>query len=530
MKKRISLLLALVMLVTIFAGCNGNNKTDNSANSSNNNASQSPTDTADKKEEQKEEVAATSSRPLRRASVGAFATLDPGYRTQLNDLQIVNLTYEKLYRVNEKMEYTPELATDMEISEDGLTYTFTIKEGVKFQNGDPLTVDDIVFSFNRAKELPATTATLADMVSIEAPDDHTIVITAAQLNPIFQWYICQIDILSEKEVTAAGDNFGAIPAGTGRYIVEVWEPDEKVVLKRNPDYHGDMPQIETIEYAVMGDSTSALMAFEAGEFDFFDVPTSDWERIQSSNKYGTAEMPSTMTRFIGLNNKMAPLDNKLFRQALHYATNKEEIILGAMEGLGTPASQVGVPEVNFACPSPEDTVTFEYNPEKAKELLAEAGYPDGYTFEIPAACTSTSALGQTVLTILQDQWADVGVHFEIELVDSAALTPEIKAGKRSICFHGFTLSVDAGRYSRIYGTDGDLNRGHYSNPEVDELYAKGAATLDSNERIEIYHELYNIVNEESPYIPLWWESSYYAWDKDLNVDLYTPAYAWSWNE
>lgn len=466
---------------------------------------------------------------LRMASTQTYVSIDPHFRTLIADGNIVGLTYESFYSYNSRLEFTPRLAERHEISEDGLEYTYYLKENAKFHDGEDVKASDVVFSIERAKKSPTLITQTEFIDKVEEIDEHTVKITLSQVVPAFFTQICDVYIVSEKTVANAPDKYEYLPAGSGPYTIETWKPDEKVVLKRNEDYHGEVAPIEMVEYIIFGDSASALLAFEAGEIDYIGVPKADWSRIVESGLYNTQLQDGTHTTFMVFNMDKEPFNDLRVRQAFSYAVNKEDVLFGAMEDLGQVATMVGTPWYCQGTPPVDEIFTYEYNPEKAKQLLAEAGYPEGLTLAEPAGTMGGNHF-EKALAIVQAQLADVGVNFDIEVIDSAVYGDQIRTGNFLFQVWGISTTVDAGWLERVYGTSGigDLNGSRYSNPEVDRLFAEAKKNPNEEERLAQYHKLFNICAEDAVIIPLYWQSSCIAWNKDLNVDIYKSLATWSW--
>ena len=226
------------------------------------------------------------------ASVGT--TLDPHAATQVVDLHVTVNMYEGLYRLDDKTgELLPRLATSYEVSDDGMEYIYHLREGVKFHNGDPFTAADVVYSYERCIANTWNTSKLVGIEKVEAVDEHTVKFTMNQANSLLPMNVCGVQIINKNVVEELGDSFGVSVAlaGTGPYYLEKYDQTAQIVLKANPDYYLEKAPIETIEFVPMLDSSTQLIAFESGQFDFCPVNAADWDLVSGSGKYTTEAAP-----------------------------------------------------------------------------------------------------------------------------------------------------------------------------------------------------------------------------------------------
>ena len=518
MKKAMALFLSALLCVSLLAACT--DKQDPAQSDPNDNGQASADDPESEKRTN-----------LRSAMLTAMTTIDPLYTNMSSDSTVVGLIYESFYYRDARGEMYPRLATDYEVSEDGLVYTYHLKEGVQWQTGGEFKASDVVFSINRAKESPYMVRSTQLIDTVEAIDDYTVEITLTQLSPTFYMDVNGIAMLSEQAMQGKDSGFTSdMPGGTGPYTLVEWSGDEKAVFKVNENYHGDLPQITEIEYIVFGDEASALLAFEAGELDYVSVPSTDWERISASDEYGTMLVDNNMTIYLCFNCQREPFNDVRVRQAFSYAINKEDVLYAAADDLGVLTNTIGTPTYNFAMPDSSEVFGYEYNPEKARDLLAQAGYPDGLTLE-EGIWTIGAAQLSVPVEVIQAQLAEVGVTAEIQMIDTAVYMDDLAQGNHQLAIMTWSSSSDTSYYASLYTSAGlgSNNLSLYQNDRVDELFALASQTLDQDLRKEYFKEAYNIAAEEAAYIPLYLPSACAAFDKDLTIDPYKSVTFWYWN-
>jgi ABC-type transport system substrate-binding protein len=301
-------------------------------------------------------------------------------------------------------------------------------------------------------------------------------------------------------------------------------------LTRFDDYHDTPAPIKDAEFSVFGDRSGSLLAFEAGEIDYTLVPSADVNRIAGNDKYTMHFIGGPSTIFMFMNTEKAPFDNALVRQAFNYAVNKDDILYAAVNDLGEVVGTIPAPEYTYGVPAKGEIFDYTYDPEKAKALLSEAGYPDGLTLPEPIFTFSADDMYTVPVEVIQQQLADIGVTAEIQLADAASYAVDAISGNIAFGLLSVGLPADASSYALLFTTAGidALNLSRYSNARVDELFALASSTMDDNERKTYFKDAYDIITKDAAYIPLFSPSWPYAGVKDLNANPSTTFYSWSW--
>ena len=311
MKKTLALLLTITMLVMMLVGCN--NTGTNTPPSDSGSVATDPGASA---------PVATGRTDVNIPLASIGNTLDPHDAGLLVDQYVINQIYEPLWYVEDDTSLTPRLALDYTVNEAGTEITVNLRDDVTFQNGEKFKASDVVYSYQRCLDNFYRVTDTVGLVSIEALDDTTVKFTLDGPNSVFLTNMNNIWIVSEKAVEEAGNQFGAIPtlAGTGPYILDTYDQNTKIVLKANPDYWRGEATIKTINFTPMADSSTQLLAFQNGEFDFCSIPSADWNNVVASGEFTTVQGPSKHVSYIGLN--VGKQDNPLYdvrvRQAIHY--------------------------------------------------------------------------------------------------------------------------------------------------------------------------------------------------------------------
>ncbi len=454
---------------------------------------------------------------------GDISTLDPANSGTIVNAQVMIDIYDCLYKAHPDHSVEPWLAESYTVSDDSLTYTFKLNKGVKFHNGDELKASDVVFTFNRAMTSPYQMSAVDQIESVSASDDYTVVFKLKNIYaPFMEISICNTPICSERAVTEGGDAYGEKPVGTGPYKFVKHEAASLVTLTRFDDYFKGPAAIKDVTYRVIVDSNTSTVAVQNGEIDFGAFLPTAYENIKSDEKLNLYEGMGGHFYYVMMNNEVAPFDNIKVRQAINYAIDRDFILDACLDGLGNPTSTILAPAVFGYSP---DVKQYEYNVEKAKQLLAEAGVQTPYD----AGTFKTIGAGSfvTIATVMQGFLHEIGIEVEVEQLEQNAYIEQLLVGDFGLGVMGIDCGLDADAYGDLFKPeqmDGGNNMGRYQNPEVTELFAQGRATLDPDERLAIYKEVFNIVGEEAAYAPLFNAIRMFAYSKDLEISEITPMY------
>ena len=447
-------------------------------------------------------------------AIEALSPEDTGETVQW--VAIANL-FDGLYMVNERYELEPVLADSYEPSEDGLTYTFRLKSGVKFHNGDDFTAQDVKYTYDWIMdEANASTrsANFELVESVEAPDDTTIVVTLTEADVTFMVNVATTLIYPKDDHAAKGeDAFKGEPVGTGPFQLGEWAPQQRVVLTAFEDYFRGRPNMDAFQIDVVPEAAGRMAALETGQADnsIWGLNAEDNEVLQESGNFNVYEIMQVATNHFPLNNEHPFLGEKAVRQALLFALDRQSFADDIFLGQAVIATSNLSPAIEkYYNP---DVPQYEYDPEKAKQLLDEAGWVEGddgvrEKDGVRAAFTLMVFQGDTQrrpeAEIAQQWWADIGVEVELQ----EGITSDILAGLPQ-------GEYDAGLFNWIYGgsngdpdsrdtlgTGGANNFFQYSNEEVDQLLQDGIRELDEAARIEIYKRIQEIIADELPFLPL----------------------------
>lgn len=450
----------------------------------------------------------------------AFSTIDPHNLSLNSDITMSRQIYEPLYWFDDEGKEIPMLATEYTVSDDQLAWTFKLREGVTFHNGDSLKASDVVYSFERCMASAYMQSYTENIDKVTAPDDSTVVIAlSAPCAPLLS-NISSIGILNEKYAKENLDDQGLLgfnECGTGAYMYKESTPDVKVVMEAFPEYWDGEPAIKKITYNQINDTTTALTAFKSGEIDVATIPATDADEIVGSGQYSTKELQTNHMTYLIFNSQVEPFNNKLLRQAVAYAVDRQSIIDMAMGGAAVPATTLATP---YMFGYTEDHTSYNYDPEKAKKLLAEAGYPDG--LDLGPVKTLSGSEFEKVLQAVQSQLAEVGITCTVEGMEGNALVNDCITGNFTLADMGQTMSADYDFLKTYYNEEyiDGLNMARYTDPAITKLFQEGIATTDKDARLKIYKELEELAQEACVYVPIYNLINTYAWNKDLN---YTPS-------
>ncbi len=440
------------------------------------------------------------------------AALDPQIQSLTAIWHVVEHIYSRLTKVNPDLSVDLELAESVDISEDGLTYTFKLHPA-NFHNGRAVVADDVVFSFNRLVD-PETASTsaadLASMESVAAPDDSTVVVTLKQPDASFLSMLSnQSCIIIPKEVVEENGDLSQVAVGSGPFKFIEYVPNTHVKLEKNEDYFEEgIPYLDGLELLIAAEDNSRTAALIQGTVDFIEyAPTQDIPILESDDSIQLAGNSIQQIRMIGFNVTREPFDNPDVRKAISMAMDRGPIIDAALSGFGTPTEQIFAPTF---WPSLGEREIPAPDIEGAKALLAEAGYPDGFDTTI-TGWAEYGFLADTAV-VVQEQLKQIGINAELNLVDTGTMSQTVYIDKDfDMAVTGDSGFVDPnGLISPNFLTGAGGNFSGYSNPQVDELIAQGIASTDQAARTEIYQQIAEILLEDLPWVCLYIGQQYEA--------------------
>ncbi|MCD8225193.1 MAG: ABC transporter substrate-binding protein [Clostridiales bacterium] len=517
MKKIMAIVLASSMLVSL-AGCSSSGsgstattaaaaETAAAADAGSASADAGSTDTSD--------------RVLKIRKTQALISTNWEFIVNTEDMPVIwDQVFEGLYGLDEAGGgYCHDLAKDVSISDDGLVYTITLVDAV-FQNGDPVTANDVVFSYNRAIESGRFNYATDMIDSVEAVDDSTVQFTLLYPYSAIDHTFYTVKISSEREVTELGDSYGTGPhtAGTGPYYVSAYDPAGNIVLKAHEDYWGGAPDIKTVEYVLITEDSAAVIAYENGEIDFMqNAPTTDWDSLVKASGENNAILKGNNIRSVYINYRSETNDgilaNELVRKAICYAINKDAINNVVTNGLGVPTSEYIPSSYVETAPSADNFETYPYDPDKAIELLHEAGYTDEQLqagVSVGTLTTYGAATGEKAKAaqVVQSNLEAVGLKCDIEVQDSSIISPRLHAFDYDLCIYGDSGNYDFNNIRQQVLVDGGYSVVDLSGDDscvdyakIQELLAAGIATTDISERAAIYLELWQMVADSATIYP-----------------------------
>lgn len=513
MQKRIlSLVLALTLLVSTFAGCGGNN--GSSASGGDSSASQtetSQTETSQTSTEGQETVV--------RMNIGSEPdSLDPWQSAASDTEAIMHNVFEGLCLYNEKGEIIPGLAESWDISEDGLTYTFHLRQGVKFHNGDDFDSADVLYSYDNFAGLDGNEAVSSDyeiVDSVEAPDAYTFVVHLSE--PSAAFLSVNIDaILPEGYADQATH-----PVGTGPFQFVEYTPSQRIVLEKNPNYYDEdrAAKIDRAEIYIMTDTAAVVSALQSGQLDLASVNADDAAVLES--QFDIYNSPQNMVQIFALNNSFEPFTKKEVRQAINYCVDKDMIIDSVFGGYGTKLytnfSPVMATYYNSDLEGSYDT-----DVAKAQELMNQAGYADGFEFtcKVPANYQAHVDTAQ----IIAQQLQQIGITMNIETVEWATWLEDVYTNANyEGTIIGLTGKLDPDDVLGRFVSDYARNFYKYQNAEYDQLIADSVTELDEAKRIENYKRCQEILTEDAVGVYICDPNLVVASRKDLKGYTFYPV-------
>ena len=422
--------------------------------------------------------------------VVAVSTEPPGLDPTTNAAAVIDLLlhhnlYENLVQVDSRGGLHPQIAESWELSQDGLVYTFHLREGVRFHNGRPCDAAAVRASFMRA--MAEDTAHphpefYREIAAIEVVDPLTVRFVLSVPDPAFLPLLA----LGDSVIVPADVDLSRRPVGTGPFRFEAWRPGDRLVLVRNQDYYlPGVPKLDRIVFRFIPDPSAQLAALRAGDVDLVAELTPEIAvGLEKDPAFQVVSGPQNLVQILAVNTARPPFSDLRVRQALAYAVDREEIIQLVSFGFGTPIGSHIPPGTSYYA---DMTWLYPHDPDRARELLKEAGYPDGFsaTLTLPENYTFHVRTGEVIAAQLER----VGIHVSVALVDWGTWLARVYGqADYDLTVIGHTWKLDPAPMLVGYGPDrpGYYFRRGWDDPELDRLLALGESILDEGSRKAIY--------------------------------------------
>jgi len=464
--------------------------------------------------------------------------LNPPIHTLAVEGTVMGAIFSALVRSQADGTLVPELAESYRIEDGGMTYRFTLRPGLKWQDGMPLTSADVLFTYQTYVDPRTQTAYLLgwDKIDhVETPDPVTVVFRLKELFAPFLLLVAGNAVLPRHVLSGTQDirkdPFNRAPVGSGPFRLRVWQTASQIVLEANPNYWRGRPKLDQLVFKIVPDATTQVNQLEAGEVDIISVAQpAQWDQVKAMAGVATATYDDTRYALVQLD-EYAALKEVAVRQALDYATPKRDIVSGILRGLGTAAYADVPPGSAYFSNSVEH---HDYDLGRARTLLQQAGFTmqngvmtrNGQPLQVPIYTISTSPTFVDVAQVLKDSWSKIGVQADVTTMDATTLFsnqgPQWN-GKDAALIFSWGQGTDPYNYvnwssKQIPNNEDDPgeNGERYVNPTMDQLVVRGAQVTDVAQRKQVYDQIQQILARDVPVIFLYWPKALYAYSASVH--------------
>ncbi|MFP4376910.1 MAG: glutathione ABC transporter substrate-binding protein [Spirochaetales bacterium] len=435
-----------------------------------------------------------------------IVSLDPHGSNDSPSSNVRSQIFDTLVEFDSDMNLQPSLATSWEPVGDA-TWEFTLRDDVTFHDGSPFTAEAVAASLERVTDpdFGSQRLFLFEMISeVEVVDDYTVrVTTEFPFAPLLAHLAHDAaGIISPSAIEEAG--FEEVePIGTGPFMLQNWDPGNEVVIERNPNFWGDPPTSATVTYRVVPEESTRLALVERGDAHIAEIlQPASMGRVEASQGMDLRLFDTLSLNYIGFNTEQEPFDDARVRRAVSQAINVESMIDGIVEGAGTPA----IGPISEAVVGYHPTLEgLTYDPDAARELLEEAGLEDGFSTTL---WTNDNPTRVAIAEIVQNNLAEVGIEVSIEVLEWGAYLSQTAEGLHDMFILGWvtvTGDADYGMYALLHSSNHGAagNRSFFASERADELLDRGRRETDPDARVELYHEVQEILVEEAPMLNLY---------------------------
>jgi peptide/nickel transport system substrate-binding protein len=443
------------------------------------------------------------------AAGSATQTLDPQFITDVTTFRGVGSMYEALTKQDESGQVGPGLALSWTVSEDKRTWTFKLRPGVTFHDGSPFNAQAVKFTYDRILN-PATgsprRSSLEMVASTEVVDDLTFRLTTKEpFAPLLaQLSAYNVYILSPTHVQKEGANFSKTASGTGPFKLQRWQPGERLVVVRNDRYWGEKPKLDSVVFTVVPEDSARTLMLLGGQADVItELPYIMVKKLGSLDAVRVIRKPGYRTIYLGMNLSVPPFNDLRVRQAVAHAVNKPALVQGPLSGIGTLGGSL---ESSVIDGSAKELQAYPFDPAKAKQLLAEAGLPNGFTTDF-LVTTGRYNMDRQVAEAIQGQLAAVGIKVNIQSPEFGAYLAALNKGRVPLFLGGKGSPTGDMDFTQalLNQSSGRMNYFSFKNADVDRLIQQQRVAVDPRERQRLLTDLQTRVYQEAPHVTLYYE-------------------------
>jgi peptide/nickel transport system substrate-binding protein len=514
MKKKLTLAMILLVLVLMIIGC-----AKTPANVDPTPSGSTPGEAEPGKTTPNNFVYAAGTEPT---------TLDPHFITDVNTARAAVQIYENLVTRNLDGEIEGVLAVEWETSEDGLSWTFKLREGVLFHDGTPFNAEAVKYNIERilSKDTKSPRITMFEMISeVDVQSEYEVTITTEYVFAPFLAQLCgyNLGMISPTAAEQWGEEYGLHPAGTGALKVQTWEPGRSLSFTKFDEYWGVKSTIDTLSFKTVPEDASRVMMMMTGDADVASgIPPIQVSELDADPNVEVMNETGFRTIYFGFNCNAEPFNDVRVRQAISYAIDKNAIIDNLLRGLATYPSGI---ESTVIAYSAQDLDPYTYNVEKAKALLADAGYPDGFKSVIHSP-EGRYPMDRQVCEVIQAMLMEIGIDAQIQVLDWGAMQEVIE--NDSTESRMFLMGKGSQTGDVDYGLTYNFRSGNAMNctqladDEVDRMLAEERMTIDPVAREKILYDLQVRINDLAPQACLYYENQTFAHRSDVEGFILYP--------
>ncbi|WP_164985020.1 ABC transporter substrate-binding protein [Ammoniphilus sp. CFH 90114] len=464
---------------------------------------------------------------LRLARHQDVSSFDPIVPTDNMSIWTILNLYDQLVRLNaDGSDIEPGLATDWSISDDGKSYTFNLRPGVKFHNGMPVTAQDVKFSLERAKSDESNwnwMYTAFDSVEVKSNSQVVIHLNTPYIPLLSTLALFSSSIVPEQIVKENGkDYLTNNPVGSGPFMLDNWQRGQKVVLKKNPEYwQAGKPYLDGVEFLQVPEDTAKIFKLQAKELDIAsNVPFNTLEQLKTDPALEVIVAPFARVDMIPINTTKEPFNDVKIRQAMNYAVNKKDIIQAVLMGQGEPAASY-LPKVMYFN---DQLKGYPYDLEKAKQLMSESSRPNG--FKTTLTINAGNEINSQVAVIVKEQLKEIGIDIEIQQLEPGVVDELLASMKYDLITTYYSSDIIDPDEITMFGavSTGGTNAYYtgYKNPRLDELAMQAQGENDADKRKEMYMEMQKMFSEDAPHVFLFHVPSSYVTQKNVQGFTLSP--------